>query len=62
MWFSPLYFPPVFVVYLNVVRSGTGAMVTEAVRKRRFTCVDMTVRPAQPLNKELKNNTHTHSV
>lgn len=62
MWFSPLYFPPVFVVYLNVVRSGTGAMVTEAGRKRRFTCVDMTAACATTKQGAEKQHIQCHSV
>lgn len=32
---------------------------TKAVRKRRTACINITAEPAQSINKEQLNNTHT---
>lgn len=37
--------------------SGGEATVPRTLKKRTFACINITVRPAWPVNKELQNNT-----
>lgn len=46
----------------GVPGEGRGPVVPKGVRKRRFTCINVTVRPDRPANRKQESNTHAEGV